>query len=170
MKAIQYTTVFLLTVALLALPFDGKNSTTEMKMQELPKKIEKKLKEQPILAVSDSICAELGVPAELVREIGKNESGWRCIRNQTGGTDYGDLQVVQETFDYWYKELGLTGGKTRKNYLIVGITYLKSQHDRYGSWRKARFSYARGHWRDETTWTCLEEKFMNKINWSKYDS
>lgn len=159
-----------MTAAFLALPFDGKNNTTEIKNQEFAKKIVKKMNEKPILAFSDSICAELGVPAELVREIGENESGWRCIRNTNGGTDFGDLQVVQKTFDYWYDHLNLKGGKTRENYLLVGVTYLKSQYKRYGSWRKARFSYARGHWRNETTWTCLEEKFMNKIDWSKYDS
>lgn len=170
MKTIQYITVFLMTAALLVLPFDGKNSTTEIKKQEIAEKIEKKKQEKPILTVSDSICESLGVPPALVREIGQNESGWRCIRSLSGGTDYGDLQVVEKTFNFWYDELELTGGKTRENYLIVGITYLKSQHDRYGSWRKARFAYARGHWRDETTWTCLEEKFMNKIDWTKYDT
>jgi len=169
MKTLQYITVFLLTSALLVLPFDGKNNTVDINKQAVAKKIEKKKIEKPILVFADSVCRSLGVPSELVREIGQNESGWRCIRSLSGGTDYGDLQVVEKTFNYWYKQLELKGGKTRENYLIVGITYLKSQHDRYGSWKKARFSYARGHWRNETTWTCLEEKFMNKIDWSKYD-
>jgi hypothetical protein len=170
MKTIQFITVFLMTSALLVLPFDGKNSTSDIKKQVFTEKIQKKLTEKPILAISDSICEALGVPAQLVREIGKNESGWRCIKNLTGGTDFGDLQVVEKTFDYWYETLKLEGGKTRRNYLIVGITYLKSQHKRYGTWEKARFSYARGHWRNETTWTCLEQKFMGKIDWSQYDS
>lgn len=123
-----------------------------------------------VFEVADSICQIVGVPYDLVVEIGHNESGWRCIQNSNGGTDFGDLQVVDKTFDYWYNKLELDGGKTRRNYLIVGINYLRYNYERYGSWKKARFAYGRGNWRDETTWTCLEEKFMNKIDWNKYDN
>lgn len=126
-------------------------------------------KSKSVFEVADSICQEAGVPFELVKEIGQNESGWRYISNTNGGTDHGDLQVIDETFWYWYGELELTGGKTRRNYLKVGIYYLKSLHNKYGSWKKTRFAYGRGHWRNESTWTCLEEKFMNKIDWTKYD-
>ena len=126
--------------------------------------------EKTPLEIADSICSALDVPFELVLEIGKNESGWRYIKNTSGGTDMGDLQVIDQTYDYWYDRLALTGGKNRRNYLIVGINYLRYQYDRYGSWRKARFAYGRGSWRDESTWTCLEQKFMNKIDWTKYDS
>ncbi|MFY0643102.1 MAG: hypothetical protein JXR19_01395 [Bacteroidia bacterium] len=122
-----------------------------------------------VFEVADSICKEVGVPFELVVEIGNNESGWRYIQNTNGGTDMGDLQVIDKTFDYWYDKLELTGGKTRRNYLAVGIHYLRYNYERYGSWKQARFAYGRGNWRDESTWTCLEEKFMSKIDWTKYD-
>lgn len=131
--------------------------------------VKKEVKSKTVFEVADSICQAVGVPFELVIEIGNNESGWRYIQNTNGGTDMGDLQVIDETFDYWYERLQLTGGKSRRNYLIIGINYLKWNYDRYGSWKKARFAYGRGSWRDETTWTCLEEKFMGKIDWSKYD-
>jgi hypothetical protein len=131
--------------------------------------VKKEVKSKTVFEVADSICTAVGVPFELVLEIGNNESGWRYIQNTNGGTDMGDLQVIDETFDYWYERLGLIGGKTRRNYLIIGINYLKYNYDRYGSWKKARFAYGRGSWRDETTWTCLEEKFMGKIDWNKYD-
>ncbi len=159
---------FVGVVALFAFaPYGGKNNTTTIKNKNFSEKI---LKEKTILEISDSICNSIGVPPELVREIGENESGWRCIRSQSGGTDFGDLQVIDKTFKYWYDELNLKGGKTRYNYLVVGIHYLKYNYDRYHSWEKARFSYARGSWRSKSTWTCLEEKFMGKINWSRYDS
>ncbi len=153
-------------------PYGRKNNTTENKNKTNSEKNSEivESKEKTILEISDSICLAIGVPTELVREIGQNESGWRCIRSQSGGTDFGDLQVIDETFDYWYNELNLQGGKSRYNYLVVGIHYLKYNYNRYHSWEKARFAYARGSWRNQSTWTCLEEKFMTKINWSNYDS
>lgn len=153
-------------------PFAGKNSDSDNKNKLNAEKSlrPRHLSENELIKLkSDSICRALDVPSELVREIGQNESGWQCIRSLSGGTDYGDLQVVESTFNFWYDKLELTGGKTRENYLVVGIHYLKYLHNRYGSWQKARFAYARGHWRDRSTWTCLEEKFMNKINWRRYD-
>jgi hypothetical protein len=153
-------------------PYGGKNNTPDNKNKNITENNSEIFEsaEKTILEISDSICLAIGVPPKLVREIGQNESGWRCIRNQSGGTDFGDLQVIDETFDYWYNRLELTGGATRYNYLVVGIHYLKYNHKRYNSWEKARFAYARGSWRRQSTWTCLEEKFMTKINWSKYDS
>ncbi len=129
----------------------------------------KKIKSKTVFEVADSICQEAGVPFELIKEIGNNESGWRYITNTNGGSDHGDLQVIDQTYWYWYDKLDLKGGKTRRNYLKVGIYYLKSLHNKYGSWEKARFAYGRGHWRTADTWTCLEEKFMGKIDWNKYD-
>lgn len=124
---------------------------------------------QDIHCLSDSICESIGVPPELVFEIGQNESSWRYIANLSGGSDYGDLQVIDITFWYWHSKLDLKGGKTRLNYLICGIHYLRWQYDRYNSWYKARFAYARGSYRPEYTWSALEIKFMSKHNWSHYD-
>jgi hypothetical protein len=128
-----------------------------------------KIELPPILVSADSICKEAGVPFELIKEIGDNESNWRYVGNSTGGTDFGDLQVIEPTFWHMHDKLNLEGGKTRINYLAAGIYYLKDQYDRYGSWRKARFAYGRGHWRGPETWTALEQKFMGKIDWTKYD-
>jgi len=121
-----------------------------------------------ILQKSDSISIAFGVPPNLVREIGDNETGWRHIHNHDGSSR-GDLQVIGATFKHWYKELNLKGGKTRENYLIVGIAYLKYCYDFSGSWKKARYVYARGKWNPEWKWTALERKFMQKIDWSVYD-
>jgi hypothetical protein len=138
-----------------------------MPQKEVVKPVE--VKSKSVFEVADSICQEAGVPFQLVKEIGQNESGWRYISNTNGGTDHGDLQVIESTFWHWYDALDLTGGKTRRNYLKVAIYYLKDRYDTYGSWKKARFAYGRGSWRDESTWTPLEHKFMSKINWAKYD-
>lgn len=123
-----------------------------------------------IKLLSDSICKSIGVPTELVREIGENESKWTFIRSKSGGPGKGDLQVIDNTFKHWYKKLNLKDGYTRSNYLIVSIHYLKYCYQLEQSWRKARFIYARGHWRDESTWTAMERAFMHKINWNKYDN
>lgn len=122
-----------------------------------------------ILAFSDSVCRVVGVPPGLVREIGDNETGWRYMRSLSGTTANGDLQIIDNTFFYWYKKLKLKGGRTRKNYLIVGIYYLKHLYNIYGSWQKTRYSYARGHWKEPSEWTAMERRFMEKIDWTKYD-
>lgn len=142
------------------------NVTTEAPTKE---EVSKVVKSKSVLEVADSICQEAGVPFGLVKEIGQNESGWRYISNTNGGSDHGDLQVIDETYWHWYEKLELKGGKTRRNYLKVAIYYLKSLHNKYGSWEKARFAYGRGHWRTPDTWTCLEEKFMGKIDFTQYD-
>jgi hypothetical protein len=122
-----------------------------------------------IKLLSDSISRSIGVPPELIREIGDNESKWTFIRSKSGGPGKGDLQVIDNTFKHWYNKLHLKGGYTRSNYLIVSIHYFKYCYDLEKSWRKARFIYARGRWRDESTWTAMERAFMHKINWEKYD-
>lgn len=117
----------------------------------------------------DSISEVYRIPAGLIYEIGMNESRWPKPEDINHLIKDGDLQVVDRTFKYWYNQIGLTGGKNRVNYLIVGCHYLKYCYDRTGSWEKARFMYGRGHWREPHTWTALEKKFMSKIDWSKYD-
>jgi len=122
-----------------------------------------------ILAFSDSVCRVAGVPPGLIRDIGNNETAWRFIKDFNGGSAHGDLQIVDNTFNHWYKKLGLKGGRTRENYLIVGIYYIKSLYKTFGSWEKSRYAYARGHWKDPSKWTSLEKKFMGKIDWTQYD-
>ena len=146
------------------------DAAVEATVAENKKEAPNVVKSKSVFEVADSMCQEAGVPFELVKEIGNNESGWRYITNTNGGSDHGDLQVIDATFWYWYKKLDLEGGKTRRNYLKVGIYYLKSLHKKYGSWRKTRFAYGRGHWRGPETWTALEKKFMGKINYTKYDN
>jgi hypothetical protein len=130
----------------------------------------KEIRLKTVLEVADSICQEAGVPFELVKQIGQNESGWRYIKNSNGGTDHGDLQVIDVTYWHYYNKLELTSGKTRRNYLKVAIYYLKDLHTKYGSWEKARFAYGRGKWRGPSTWTTLEKKFMSKIDFSQFDN
>ena len=163
----------LLIASIVATSFVNRQNTkkNEAKIAVNEAKVEKQkaVKAKSVFEVADSICQEAGVPFELVKEIGQNESGWRYISNTNGGSDHGDLQVIDQTYWYWYDKLDLKGGKTRRNYLKVAIYYLKSEHNKYDSWKKARFAYGRGRWRDESTWTALETKFMNKIDWTKYD-
>lgn len=122
-----------------------------------------------VFDVADSIAMAYGVPAELVYEIGMNESGWPKPQDLNYLIRNGDLQVMEPTFNIMYKRLGLSGGKTRYNYLVTGIAYLKYNYDLQGSWQKARYAYGRGHWKPPSKWTTLEKKFMGKIDWSKYD-
>ena len=168
--------ITLLVIAIVATSFVNrqnvkKNETAvEAAAAESKKEAPNVVKSKSVFEVADSICQEAGVPFELVKEIGQNESGWRYISNTNGGSDHGDLQVIDATFWYWYDNLDLKGGKTRRNYLKVAIYYLKSLHNKYGTWEKTRFAYGRGHWRGPDTWTALEKKFMGKIDFTKYDS
>ncbi len=123
-----------------------------------------------ILDIADSLALEFKVPPELVYEIGMNESRWLNIYDMDYVIKDGDLQVIDRTFNVFYKQLNLSGGKTRRNYLIIGIYYLRQNYEMYQSWRKARYAYGRGRWRPESEWTRLERSFMNKIDWSKYDT
>lgn len=165
----------LLLIAIVATSFVNRqkvqknDATVSDTVVEEKKEAPNVVKSKSVLDVADSICQEAGVPFELVKEIGQNESGWRYISNTNGGSDHGDLQVIDETYWYWYDKLDLTGGKTRRNYLKVAIYYLKSLHNKYNSWEKARFAYGRGRWRGPETWTTLEQKFMGKIDFTKYD-
>ncbi|MCB9262404.1 MAG: transglycosylase SLT domain-containing protein [Flavobacteriales bacterium] len=122
-----------------------------------------------IFDVADSIASSMGVPPKLVYEIGMNESRWLNPYDFDYLIKDGDLQVIDRTFHHFYKKLGLTGGKTRYNYLVVAIYYLKQNYDTYHSWKKARYAYGRGMWKPESQWSSLERSFMNKIDWSKYD-
>jgi Transglycosylase SLT domain len=123
-----------------------------------------------ILDVADSIAQVFDVPYDLIYEVGMNESRWQNIYDMNYVIKDGDLQVIDRTFNVLYKELNLSGGKTRENYLMIGIYYLRKNYDVYGSWRKARYAYGRGRWKPESQWTSMERHFMNKIDWSKYDA
>lgn len=125
--------------------------------------------QKSILDIADSIALVHGVPPKLVYEIGMNESRWPNRYDTSYLIKYGDLQVMDRTFDIMYRRLGLSGGKTRYNYLVVGIAYLKYNYNLFGSWQKARYAYGRGSWKPPSQWTALEKKFMNKIDWSAYD-
>lgn len=122
-----------------------------------------------IFDLADSIADVFDVPRKLVYEIGMNESRWQNPYDLHYLIKDGDLQVIDRTFNHFYKELGLKGGKTRKNYLMVGIYYLRVNYDIYHNWEKARYAYGRGRWKPRSEWTALEKKFMSKINWSEYD-
>lgn len=120
----------------------------------------------------------LGVPRELVYEIGLNESGWRFPNDSlyVQGPDYVkreasyyDMQILNSSFNIIKNKINLKE-KNRETALYACIYYLKECYiigD--SSWYKARFIYARGRWRPEYTWTKLEKRFMKKIDFSKYD-
>ena len=122
-----------------------------------------------VFDLADSIADVFDVPKKLVYEIGMNESRWPNPYDLSHLIKDGDLQVIDRTFNHFYKELGLRGGKTRKNYLMVGIYYLRVNYDIYHNWEKARYAYGRGRWKPRTEWTALEKKFMSKINWNQYE-
>lgn len=118
----------------------------------------------------DSIATAMGVPPGFVKDVGRNESKWPKPNNLNYLIPNGDLQIMPATYKIWYKKLGLTGGKTRYNYLIVGIAYLKYCKDQGdGTWRQARYIYARGRWKNPSQWTKLEHRFMSDIDWKLYD-
>lgn len=129
----------------------------------------RRVRPETVFEWADSIALSIGVPPKLVYEIGMNESRWRNPEDLDYLIKDGDLQVIDQTFYKMYKKLGLTGGKTRYNYLVIGIHYLKDCYKVGGTWRKARYIYGRGRWKDPSQWTKLERSFMGKIDWSQYD-
>jgi hypothetical protein len=131
--------------------------------------IETLIWQKSILDIADSLAIAMNVPPQLVYEIGLNESKWPMIYDHSYLIVFGDLQVIDRTFDYFYEQLGLKGGKTRINYLIIGIYYLRQNYEQQGSWQKARYAYGRGFWKPPNRWTALERHFMNKIDWRRYD-
>lgn len=120
---------------------------------------------------------ELGVPRQFVYDIGKNESDWRNPNDSTfimpplyvkNESSYGDCQMLTTTYRAYQKKLGL-GPMTRENLLIACIHHMKYCYligD--SSWKKARYIYARGRWREPYRWTSLERKFMSKMNFNEY--
>ncbi|MCB9246363.1 MAG: transglycosylase SLT domain-containing protein [Flavobacteriales bacterium] len=123
-----------------------------------------------VFDLADSLAIVFKVPPKLVYEIGMNESRWPRPYELNYLIKMGDLQIIDATFSHFYKELKLQGGKTRENYLIVGIYYLSWIYKQYHSWEKTRYVYGRGRWKDPSQWTALERKFMGKIDWSQYDN
>lgn len=125
----------------------------------------------------DSLCAIYGVPKELVREIGQNESNWLHPEDTSyirmcgieGEDSRGDLQINMKYWEMFSRRYEIQH-PNRIGLLQAGIAHLANLRARYGSWKKARFAYGRGHWRNESTWTALEKKFMTKINWNQYDN
>ena len=111
----------------------------------------------------DSLCWLYGVDREVIIAIGENESDWlypdsikyvrRC--GIKGEDSRGDLQVNMK----YYK-----GDTDRISLLKQGIKYFKYQLNRYGSVEKARFAYARGHWRPKSEWKPIEKRFMGEFN------
>jgi hypothetical protein len=124
-------------------------------------------------------CDSLNIPYDLMYQIGMNESGLLHPNdsNFIQGPDYvknedsqGDFQMIHSTWRVWSKKLKLEE-KNRENLLIACTHYFKYCYI-YGdsSWRKARYIYARGRWKEPYRWTRLERKFMDKINFNTYDS
>ncbi len=161
----------LVTIALLFVSFlvQAQDSVTIQGTDSLRVDINSPVQKPIAFHWADSIANSLAVPPHLVYEIGMNESRWQNPDQPNYLIKDGDLQVIGATFNYWYKRLNLTGGKTRYNYLVVGINYLHECYKIGGTWRKARYIYGRGRWKEPQYWTKLERSFMNKIDWSQYD-
>ncbi|MBT8326891.1 MAG: lytic transglycosylase domain-containing protein [Bacteroidia bacterium] len=148
-------------------PCDYDSSKTCISFDTLSKYV---LAPKTVFQWADSIASSIGVPPKLVYEIGMNESHWPKPNDQKHLIKDGDLQIIDRTFDFMYKRLGLSGGRTRYNYLVVGIHYLKDCYNQgNGTWRQARYIYGRGRWKDPSQWTKLERHFMTKIDWKQYD-
>jgi len=129
----------------------------------------RRIRPETVFEWADSIALSIGVPPKLVHEIGMNESRWLNPEDLDYLIRHGDLQVMDQTFQKMYTKLGLIGGKTRYNYLVVAIHYLNSCYKIGGTWQKARYIYGRGRWKEPSQWTSLERSFMNKIDWTQYD-
>lgn len=59
------------------------------------------------------------------------ESGFRFVENKSSGA-LGYMQLMPNTFNYYYKKLELKGGHSKKNNIIIGSYKL---HKNYKKWR-----------------------------------
>ena len=126
------------------------------------------LPEGYIFELIDYYADSLNVLREFVYDVGMNESGWRYPDSVTyiricgidGEDSRGDIQVNNPN-----KYLDSI---TRATLLEFGITYMSQLYKRYGDWEKVRYAYARGNWKPKSQWSCLEIKFMNKMDFKKY--
>ena len=167
-------------LSLLLLPVISLNSQYPIKCNwdKIYQKDEFQLPEGWIFNKLKLHCNKYGVPKEYMYEVGQNESGWRNPNDSTfimpplyvkNERSFGDCQMLNSTYRIWAKQLGLKE-KTRENLLIACIAMSKECYiigD--SSWEKARYIYARGKWKPKYKWTKLENRFMNKIDFKKYD-
>ena len=118
---------------------------------------------QWLMQTIDSVASEHQVPAKVMKAIAWNESRYRWVVGSYG--DLGYFQIIPSTYNHLAHYVALSGNEREDN-VRVAAYYLRHLHDKYGSWYKARFAYGRGHWRDSSTWTCMEKEFMR--NFDKY--
>ena len=115
---------------------------------------------QWLMQTIDSVSQQYNVPAKVMRAIAWNESRYKWVVGSYG--DLGYFQIIPSTYDYLSQKVSLSGNEREDN-VRVAAYYLRYLYDKYGSWYKARFAYGRGHWRDSSTWTCMEQKFMRNF-------
>lgn len=89
-----------------ALPEKGK-TTAKIIPREKVKISFPLLSRQDAQLFSDSVCRSIGVPPNLVREIGENESGWRCIKSLSGAG-----QAVVFPSGFWHRFIDWPGHRS----------------------------------------------------------
>lgn len=91
------------------------------------------------------------IPLRILFRVINHESGYDSNAINPASNAWGFMQTLPSTFNGFYKELGLTGGKTSSNNIRAGIARLKFGHDFWKkkkdsieSWRLAIAAYAIG--------------------------
>jgi soluble lytic murein transglycosylase-like protein len=72
---------------------------------------------------------ETGVPIKIALNIIRHESNFDSNAINPSSNASGYFQCLPSTFKWLYDKLGLDGGKTAKNNIIIGLNRLKFSHD-----------------------------------------
>ena len=84
------------------------------------------------------------IPVSIYFRIPDRESAFLFIPNKDGSGALGYFQVMDATFDMYYRKLHLTGGHNHRNNIIVGSTLLK---DMFNSWKERGIKTDKEAWR-----------------------
>lgn len=95
-----------------------------------------------ILFLMASESDKYNIPYVIFFRIMEHESKFQFVKNTQGSSALGYMQIIKSTFNSYYDKLGLTGGHTKANNIIVAANLIDTIH-RF--WKK-KFKNKRTAW------------------------
>lgn len=95
-----------------------------------------------ILFLMASEADKYNIPYVIFFRIMEHESKFQFVKNTQGSSALGYMQIIKSTFNSYYDKLGLTGGHTKANNIIVAANLIDTIH-RF--WKK-KFKNKRTAW------------------------
>lgn len=95
-----------------------------------------------ILFLMASEADKYNIPYVIFFRIMEHESKFQFVKNTQGSSALGYMQIIKSTFNSYYDKLGLTGGHTKANNIIVAANLIDTIHQ---FWKK-KFKNKRTAW------------------------